>query len=223
MGIDFYMASFSPPCRSVMMTARSLGVELDNKLLNVLGGEQLQPQFVELNPQHTIPTINDNGFILWESRAIQQYLVETYGKDSNLYPAHPQQRALVNQRLYFDIGTLYLRMMAILRPIIREGATSIDPVQVKKLEEALGWLEKFLTTNVYVAGTHMTIADHSIAATVSTLQATGFNLAGWSHVKSWLSRCEQEVPGYDDINTTGCQKINTLIKGKMEQHGFNWP
>lgn len=37
------------------------------------------------------------------------YLVNQYGKDDSLYPTDPQKRALVDQRLYFDAGTLQAR------------------------------------------------------------------------------------------------------------------
>lgn len=43
------------------------------------------------------------------SRAIQQYLADKYSKSDSLYPKDPAKRAVVNQRLFFDMGTLYLR------------------------------------------------------------------------------------------------------------------
>lgn len=48
------------------MLAKMIGVELELKTLNVLEGEQLKPEFVQLNPQHTIPTLDDHGLVLWE-------------------------------------------------------------------------------------------------------------------------------------------------------------
>lgn len=57
-----------------------------------------------------MPTIVDGDFIMWESRAIAVYLLESKVPDSPLYPKDVKKRALVNQRLYFDAGTLYKRI-----------------------------------------------------------------------------------------------------------------
>ncbi|EDW42477.1 GM24014 [Drosophila sechellia] len=88
--MDFYYMPGGGGCRTVIMVAKALGLELNKKLLNTMEGEQLKPEFVKLNPQHTIPTLVDNGFSIWESRAIAVYLVEKYGKDEYLLPKDPR-------------------------------------------------------------------------------------------------------------------------------------
>lgn len=52
---------------------------------------------------------NKNYPILIFSRAIITYLVEKYGKNDSLYPKDVQKRAVVLQRLFFDVTTLYQR------------------------------------------------------------------------------------------------------------------
>lgn len=77
------------------------------KKISTREGEHLKPEFLKINPQHTIPTLVDEGFALWESRAILQYMVENYAIKDLFYPKDMQKRATVNRLLYFDMGSLY--------------------------------------------------------------------------------------------------------------------
>lgn len=113
MVVTLYHFPPSAPSRSALLAARAAGVEVDIQEVNLFAKEQLNENFVKINPQHTVPTLVDGDFVLWDSHAIGSYLVETYCKDDRLYPKDPKKKAVVDQRLYFDIGTLYPRIRAI--------------------------------------------------------------------------------------------------------------
>lgn len=66
-----------------------------------------------MNPCHTLPVIDDDGFVLWESRSIMQYLCNQYAPDSTLYPRDFAKRATVDRLLYFDLKTLSHAVRAI--------------------------------------------------------------------------------------------------------------
>lgn len=66
-----------------------------------------------MNSQHTVPTLQDGDFSVWDSHAINAYLVTKYGKNDSLYPKDPEKRAVVDQRLHFDSSVLFPRLAAI--------------------------------------------------------------------------------------------------------------
>jgi glutathione S-transferase len=155
---------------------------------------------LQINPQHCIPTLVDNGFPLWESRAIQIYLVEKYGNGSSLYPSDPQKRAVINQRLFFDMGTLYQRFGEFWYPQIFAKAPA-NPDGFKKMEDAMDFFNSFLEGNKYAAGDELTIADHALAATCATYEVTKFDFSKYPNVARWLASVKS-LPGYD-VNQEG--------------------
>ncbi|EDW67853.2 glutathione S-transferase 1-1 [Drosophila virilis] len=205
----------SAPCRSVIMTAKALGVELNKKFLNILEGEQLKPEFVKLNPQRTIPTLVDNGFALWESRAILIYLAEMYGKDDSLYPKDPKQQALVNQRLYFDMGVLFKSFYDYYSPIFRLRKLG-DPEDFKKIETAFGFLNTFLEGQLYVAGHNLTIADIAILANVSSFVTMNFELKNYPNVAKWYENAQKVTPGWNE-NWEGLLQMRDFFEAKTKE------
>ncbi|KAL5283276.1 GstD1.2 family protein [Megaselia abdita] len=208
--MDFYYHAGSPPCRSTFMVAKSLGLELNLKYMNLLTGDHLKPEFVAINPEHTIPTIDDNGFVLWESRAIMGYLADTYGKDDSLYPKDTKKRAVVNQRLYFDIGVLYQCFSEYFWPQVMQKV-SADPEKLKKVEEALGFLNIYLEGQTYVTGEKLTIADLSIFSTLSTYTlADEIDFNPYPNVQKWYTHLEKTAPGRE-FNKKGIDDLKQWL------------
>lgn len=209
MPIDFYHIPLSAPCRAVLLTARQLGVELNMKHIDLLKGEQLTPHFLSINPEHTVPTIVDGDFTLWESRAICGYLVSHYCNGDWLYPEEAKQRARVDRVLMFDMGTLFHRLNAYILPVLFQGQKP-DPKALKSLQEALMWLDNFLDGCTYSAANTITVADHCLAATVETIKQSKISIARYQNIKTWLQRCKDNMPGYEE-NEEGAKFIGQLV------------
>ncbi|KAK9881164.1 hypothetical protein WA026_014512 [Henosepilachna vigintioctopunctata] len=128
MTIDLYYINGSAPCRAVLLAAKALGIDLNLKYLDLMKGEHLTPEFIQ------------------------------YGKDDSLYPKDPKQRAVVDQRLYFDLGTLYARYAEYYYPVYF-GSGTFEPAKLERIKEAFNFLNVFLENQEFAAGNNLTIAD----------------------------------------------------------------
>lgn len=217
MPLDFYYFPISPYCRSVLLTARALGVDLNLKQVDLMNGEQLKPEYIAMNPQHTVPTLVDGDLTLWESRVICTYLVSQYGKDDTLYPKDPKARARVDAILHYDIGTLANRWCQLFYPV-KVGELD-KPTQkcVDKFHEALGFLEVFLKgDSKFAAGTnHVTVADHVLISNVSSYYAVGFVTEDYPNILAYIKRCAEAMDGYEELNGEAAKKFGEFVKSKI--------
>ncbi len=100
------------PFFSVAILGKHLKIEINYKDINVQAGETKTPEYLKLNPSHTVPTLVDNGFALFESRAILQYLANKYAAGNSIYPSDPVARAQVDKVLFYDASGFFPAMRA---------------------------------------------------------------------------------------------------------------
>lgn len=103
----------SPPTRFCLLTTKAIDLDIDYRVVNMAGGEHRSEEFLQKNPLHTVPVLEDNGKYLTDSHAICTYLVQKYGSKKHqeeLYPSDLFQRSLVDQKLYFDAGVLFPKL-----------------------------------------------------------------------------------------------------------------
>ncbi|KAF2888126.1 hypothetical protein ILUMI_18047 [Ignelater luminosus] len=211
MAPKLYKLDVSPPVRAVYLTAEALGVELEHVEVNFPKGESLKPEFKKLNPQHTIPTLDDDGKIIWDSHAIIIYLVSKYGKDNSLYPEDPYERAVINQRLHFESGVLFALIRAIVRPMVTKGVKTIPEHLIQEVFEAYAFLNKFLEGHQWVAGDQLTIADFSVLSSTTSLNHIApIDADKYPNVVAWIQKAEQ-LPYYK-VNQKGLNDFKDLVE-----------
>ncbi|GAB0088259.1 Glutathione S-transferase D7 [Sergentomyia squamirostris] len=216
MPVKLYYLPQSPPCRAILLCGKLLNIEFDLISVNILDGEHLKPDFIQLNPQHCIPTMDDNDLVLWESRVILMYLVSAYAEDDTLYPRDLQKRAIVDQRIHFDLGTLYQRAGDYFFPTLFVGA-HLDESKKARLAEALGWFEDILRGRKWVATDNFTIADLTLCVTISQIEAFDFELGPYPKIRAWFQNCKDELDpyGYDEINRIGADMLGDMFRSKL--------
>ncbi|EEZ98835.1 Glutathione S-transferase D2-like Protein [Tribolium castaneum] len=211
-----YVTHVSPPVRAVLITAKAIGLAVAEKEVNLFAGEHLKPEYLKLNPQHTVPTlVDDDGFTIWDSHAIITYLVSKYAKNDALYPKDLKKRAVVDQRLHFESGFVTPRLKAVVLPVYLEGKKTITQQDKERICEAYAFLETFLNGHQWVAGDFISVADYSLVSIISSLHyiLVPIDAEKYPNLQAWLKRMEGR-PEYE-ANVKGLEDYRQLLKSKM--------
>lgn len=163
--------------RTLTITLEELGQKYEIDPINLFAGEHKRPEYIaQFQPFGQIPVLIDDGFQLFESRAIIRYLATKHSSES-LYPTDLKKRALVEQWLSVNQSNdgPVSDIVVEFRVKKLRGQTPDEsrvPELLTKLKVFLGILEKQLaSTGAYLTGSDFTLAD------ISFLPMLGFALA----------------------------------------------
>ena len=67
----------------------------------------------------------------------------------------------------------------------------------------------------FVAGYKITIADHCLVSSVSTIMESAIDVAKYENIITWLAKCKSKMAGYDEINEPGAQEFGEMVKSKF--------
>jgi glutathione S-transferase len=152
------------------------------------------PEYLALNPNGRVPTIDDEGFVLSESMAINLYLAKKHGR---LYPADAKNEALAWQWCFWETDrldrqlTTYANNSFVLPEAQRDAAAA--KTAWDEIAPALDVLETALGKAQWLAGGDFSIADLNVAAAM--VRALSFDLGKWPKVHAWLHRCWDRPAG----------------------------
>src|SRR6202521_2264329 len=145
----------------ILWMGKELGLDYQPVKVDFASGEAREPGFLALNPNGQVPVIDDDGFILWESMAINLYLAKKYGAGA-LYPTRLEDEARAWQWSFWGMTEVERAAMTALfnRVVLTEDQR--DPVAAEAAEKALAAPLKVLDGVVgpgrYLLGGDFTVA-----------------------------------------------------------------
>ena len=172
-------------------------------------GKSTAPEYIAKYPAHLTPMLEEEGLprgYLGESCAIMAYLSNKHGLES-FYPSDPGERAMVDNAMFYLIGTLYPLVARATYPALgfaqyagEVGTSEADDAMkakaAKDAESAIAepldvYRSFFLDGKQFIGGDHPSIADIRLAATLEFLRAIDYDFPAWA--EEYMARMEQAL------------------------------
>ena len=184
MTIKLYTAA-TPNGWKISIALEELGLPYEVRAIDFAAQEQKADWYVKLNPNGRIPTLDDDGFVMFESGAILIYLAEKTGK---FLPRDVHGRSRVLQWLMFQMSGIG-PMMGQANVFFRYFPEKIPPVIERYQREVMrlfGVLDRQLASHEYIAGKY-SIADMALWPWVSGYEWSGVSVAEFPSLERWLA------------------------------------
>jgi glutathione S-transferase len=185
--LKFFYNPLSPNVRRVWLTLLEKGITFETVLVK-LDGDQLQPEFLEINPFHHIPVVVDDGFRIIESLAILDYLEAKYPIPT-LLPTAPEELARVRIVQMVTANELFPLVIR----LVYESEDSIQFAQAKQeIDKILQFFTELLGNSSYFGSEQLTLGDIVAGAAVPLLPKLGINLSNYyPKIDKWCERLMQ--------------------------------
>lgn len=165
MALTFYYGSGSPYAWRVWLALEHKSISYEQQILSFSAGDLSKPEFAALNPRCKVPCIVDDGFALYESVAILEYLDERYPGGQGLFPGDVRERAVV-RRMVQEADQYYASTMErlvdqiLFTPQEQWNTERIARARVGLAEETRRW--ETLMRGAFLAGPQVSAADFTL-------------------------------------------------------------
>jgi glutathione S-transferase len=147
------------------------------------------PEFRALNPNGLVPTISDNGFVVWESNAIVRYLAAKHACGT-LWPVDVMHRADADRWMDWTNSTLWPTMVPLFRAFMRTPEAQRDAHAIEQYRQetacALTVLDARLASSAFVGGDVFTMGDIAVGCAVWRWMALPVERPALAHLQRWF-------------------------------------
>jgi glutathione S-transferase len=144
MALTLYYMSGSPYAWRVWLALEHKRIAYELKTLSYDAGDFQRPDFLALNPRHRVPVIVDDGFSLYESAAIVEYLEERWPQEPHVFSTELRQRAVQRRMVreadqYFAPALEHLATAVLFTPRERWSNERIGAASAEIKDELEAW------------------------------------------------------------------------------------
>jgi glutathione S-transferase len=148
--------------QKVLWCCGELGLKYDRVDAGGKFGVTNTPEYLAMNPNGLVPTIQDDGLILWESHAIVRYLSRKHGRGT-LWPGDDKAAANADRWMEWYSTTLWQNLRPVFWNLVRVEPDKRDMKLVedgrRKMADNLKMVELNLADGPHIAGNSFTMAD----------------------------------------------------------------
>lgn len=219
-GLHLFHSPMSNSSMRVRLLLEEKGAEWTSHRVSLAAGENLEPDFLRINPRGLVPALVHEGIIVTESNDILEH-IDRYVPGRSFAPVEAARRSDVldwvdraselqirairtyvcgktGDRLFCEEGMALYReiqpdpaLIAFHQKTV-DGFTRAEVEQAERLNHALlGLMESALCSSSYLAGERYTLADIAWAPNVHTLASLDFPVHHYPHVEAWYQRIRQ--------------------------------
>jgi len=218
-GLKLHGHILSTCSQRILFAAGEKEQKVDLVVVNLMTGQHKSPAHMAIQPFGKVPVLEDNGFFLFESRAVVNYLEAKHaGTGTKLVPTDLKGHALYEQWMFVEAATINEPLTQILTQRVWGPHKPHFTFDENKLKAASAELDSVLTVldaqvgkGGYIVGNEFTAVDIFLTPYISVLMSTPEksifeskpNLAAWwqkiSSRPAWKAVHEQVVATYKAI------------------------
>jgi len=179
--------------KKALWAAEELGLKYERVDAGMQFGVNKTPEYLGMNPTGLVPTIDDDGFTLWESHTIVRYLAAKHGAGT-LWPTDLKMRADAERWMDWAF-TFQNAMRNVFWGLIRTPPEKRDMKAIeegrRKSIELLAIPESVLANRRFMTGEQFTMGDIPLGCEVQRYMRVPIERPKFPNVDAYFERLRQ--------------------------------
>ena len=177
--------------QKVLWYCEEAGLEYDRRDAGLNFGVVDTAEYRAINPNGLVPTIDDDGFILWESNTIVRYLASKHSRGS-LWPEDARRRARAEQWMDWSNTVYWPAIRPLFMGLIRtepakRGAQALEQHRLAGIK-VVTMIDEHLASHAYMGGDQFSIGDIPLGCGVWRWMAMPIERPPLPNLERWFAQ-----------------------------------